>query len=82
METISDRAKKKKVKEAVHTVMAMAVICGVFLLIIGTVLARPILMAINTPDEVLPLAMLYLRIYFVGMPFVWYTTLVQQCLEV
>ena len=61
---------KKKVKEAVHTVMAMAVICGVFLLIIGTVLARPILMAINTPDEVLPLAMLYLRIYFVGMPFV------------
>lgn len=43
--------------------MAMAVICGVFLLIIGTVLARPILMAINTPDEVLPLAMLYLRIY-------------------
>ena len=50
--------------------MAMAVICGVFLLIIGTVLARPILMAINTPDEVLPLAMLYLRIYFVGMPFV------------
>lgn len=69
METISDRA-KRKVKEAVHTVMAMAVICGVFLLIIGTVLARPILMAINTPDEVLPLAMLYLRIYFVGMPFV------------
>ena len=64
------QGKKEKVKEAVHTVMAMAVICGVFLLIIGTVLARPILMAINTPDEVLPLAMLYLRIYFVGMPFV------------
>mgnify|MGYP000036137976 CR=1 FL=1 len=58
------QGKKEKVKEAVHTVMAMAVICGVFLLIIGTVLARPILMAINTPDEVLPLAMLYLRIYF------------------
>ena len=64
------QGKKEKVKESVHTVMAMAVICGVFLLIIGTVLARPILMAINTPDEVLPLAMLYLRIYFVGMPFV------------
>lgn len=64
------QGKNKKVKEAVHTVMTMALICGVFLLIIGTVLARPILQAINTPADVLPLAMLYLRIYFVGMPFV------------
>ncbi|MFR6560818.1 MAG: MATE family efflux transporter [Eubacterium ventriosum] len=37
---IGQGAKKEKVKESVHTVMAMAVICGVFLLIIGTVLAQ------------------------------------------
>lgn len=59
--------------DAVHrstsTVMSLAVISGIILLAAGTMLARPILEAMSAPPEVLELATTYLRIYFLGMPF-------------
>ena len=36
---------------------------------VGLLIARPILEAMDTPDDVIDLAVLYLRIYFLGMPF-------------
>ena len=42
---------------------------GFALTVLGTSLARPILSAMSTPPEVLDMAILYLRIYFLGMPF-------------
>ena len=64
------QGREDKVKEAVHTVMSVALISGVSLLLIGIIIAKPILLMINTPSEVINLAVLYLRIYFLGMPFV------------
>lgn len=57
------------IKKAVSTASAIALISGVFLLFLGYFLARPILEMINTPDDVIDLATKYLRIYFLGMPF-------------
>lgn len=58
---------------AVHrstaTVMSVALISGMLLLAAGVSLARPMLKAMSAPPEVLELAARYLRIYFLGMPF-------------
>lgn len=62
--------KKDLIQDAVHTVFSMAVVSGILLLIVGIVAAKPILMMMNTPDDVIKLAVIYLRIYFCGMPFV------------
>lgn len=61
--------KIEKVQETVHTVITLALISGFFLIGIGMVLAKPILLLMNTPKDVIDLAVLYLRIYFAGMPF-------------
>ena len=38
-------------------------------MVIGVAVSRPILELIDTPADVLDLAVLYLRIYFIGIPF-------------
>ena len=60
--------KRKHIPEAVHTVMAIALVSGVFLMALGAVIARPILQLMGAPDDVIGLAVVYLRIYFAGMP--------------
>lgn len=62
--------KKSKVPDAVHTAMTFALLCGIILLIVGQIIARPLLAAIDTPKNVLDQAVVYLRIYFIGMPFI------------
>lgn len=57
------------IRKAISTVSAIALISGVFLLFLGFFLARPILELINTPTDVIDLATKYLKIYFLGMPF-------------
>ena len=57
------------IKNAIHTVSVIALISGLLLLVVGLLVARPILKAMDTPDDVIDLAVLYLRIYFLGMPF-------------
>lgn len=53
----------------VFTSMIIAVVSGVVLLGVGIGVAEPLLKVMDTPSEALPLATQYLRIYFVGMPF-------------
>ncbi len=59
---------EKNVHETVHTSILLAIICGVILIVAGVTLAPPMLELMDTPDEVLGQAVLYMRIYFVGMP--------------
>ncbi len=59
---------KKDVSETVHTAITLSVICGVILTFIGIAFAPSILIIMGTPEDVLPLASLYIRIYFAGMP--------------
>lgn len=64
------RHEPEKVREAVHTVVMLALISGGFMLIVGQLAAKPLLVFMDTPDDVVELAVLYLRIYFLGMPFI------------
>ena len=59
---------EKNIKVAVHTAMLVAVLCGFFVLLFGQVIARPVLLLMGTPEDVIDLAVLYLRIYLLGMP--------------
>ena len=59
---------QKDLSETVHTSILASLLFGVVLIGIGMVLARPILTAMATPADVLDQAVLYMRIYFIGMP--------------
>lgn len=60
---------KNKVQDAVHTSVLVALISGVILSFIGIAITEPILGMMSTPDGIIGLASVYLRIYFLGMPF-------------
>ena len=62
--------KMNKVSEALHSIISIALISGVFLMVLGQFVARPMLTMMKTPDDVIELAVLYLRLYFLGMPFI------------
>ncbi len=53
-------------RKAIHTSIALSTICGVLITIIGVLFTRPILVMMGTPDDVLPLATSYMRIFFMG----------------
>ena len=57
------------VSRSVGTVSVLALSSGVFLMLLGFLVARPILVLIDTPSEVVDMATLYLKVYFLGMPF-------------
>ena len=56
------------VSEATHTCMLVGLISGFVVMFIGVCFTPAILRLMDTPEDVLPLAVLYLRIYFLGMP--------------
>ncbi len=59
----------ERVGRAAHTAIVVSVISGVIVMILGLILARPMLVMMSSPEDVIDLATLYLRIYFLGMPF-------------
>lgn len=59
--------RQRDLADTVHTTMTLSLVSGVALTVIGVVLSRYFLIWMGTPDEVLPLATEYLRIYFLGM---------------
>lgn len=61
---------KNSVQKTVHTSILVAVIGGILLSIIGELIAYPILELVNVPNDVFPSALLYLRIYFIGIPVI------------
>ena len=61
---------EEHVKGAIHTAIVVALCSGIFVLVLGQFIARPVLTLMGTPKDVIDLAVLYLRIYFLGMPFI------------
>ncbi len=59
---------ERDLEETVHTAMVMAGGGGLLLIVLGVVLAGPMLRLMGTPEDVLPLSVLYMQIFFVGMP--------------
>lgn len=55
---------------AIHTAIVVALVSGFFVMILGQFIARPVLLLMGTPEDVIDLAVLYLRIYLLGMPFI------------
>ena len=55
-------------KKIVSTTYLIAIVLGVTLLIAGEILAETMLRLTNCPENVLPGALKYLRIYFIGIP--------------
>ena len=60
--------REKDMSETVHTAVLTSLLSGLFLVILGGIAARPLLHLMGTPDDVLDQAVLYMRIYFLGMP--------------
>ena len=58
----------QKVSDTVHTAVLLSLIGGVALTVIGFVLARPLLLLMGSPEDVIDLAVLYVRVLFLGMP--------------
>ena len=58
-----------QLKEMVQTAIATALAGGIILIFLGFFLARPALGWMGTPDDVISHSVLYMRIYFCGMPF-------------
>lgn len=61
--------KDKEMSEVVHTSILFALISGIVMAIIGVLLAKPALQLMQTPADVIDQSALYMRIYFLGMPF-------------
>ncbi|MBQ5734946.1 MAG: MATE family efflux transporter [Lachnospiraceae bacterium] len=60
--------RKDELSKTVHTSMMLSIISGIILTFVGVLFSRQILILMKSPDEILPLASLYLKIYFIGMP--------------
>lgn len=61
---------EKDVSETVHTAIAMSLLSGLFLVVIGFFASRILLEMMGTPEEVLNKAVVYMKIYFAGMPVI------------
>lgn len=57
-----------QVDKIVHTSVFLAFLCGAVICVAGVLLSRPCLQLMNTPDDTIDLAVLYMRIYFIGVP--------------
>ena len=59
---------KKELEEMVNTAILTSIVSGVILIFVGLALSRPALLLMDTPENVIDQSVLYIRIYFVGMP--------------
>ena len=60
--------REKDVQDTIHTAMALSIVSGLFLIVVGQLLSRPMLELMGTPDDVIDKSTIYMRIIFIGMP--------------
>lgn len=58
---------KGGIEKSVHTSVALSLICGIIMTFLGLLIAKPALIWMKTPDDVLPYAVKYTSIYFLGI---------------
>ena len=61
--------KDEEMSKTVHTAIMIALISGIVMGVVGVIFARGALEIMGTPDDVIGLSTIYMRIYFCGMPF-------------
>ena len=64
------QGEQEDIHKAVHTSGVFALLAGVLVAVLGELLAAPLLGMLQVPDQVFPLALLYLRIYLAGLPVI------------
>ena len=62
--------KDEDIRETVHTSITFAALAGVVLAVLGNIFAKPLLVLMGSPDDVVDLAAIYVKIYFTGMPVI------------
>ena len=60
---------EEMVHRTVHTALPVALLSGVVLTVLGILLSRALLVMMGTPEDVLPLSSIYMKIYFCGITF-------------
>ena len=61
---------KDKIQKAVHTSVTLAFFGGILVAILGEFISTPLLKLLHVPNDVFDLALLYLRIYLLGLPVI------------
>ena len=61
--------RKEEMSETVHTSITLALISGILMAFVGLIFSKGALELMGTPEDVIGLSTLYMRIYFMGMPF-------------
>lgn len=67
--TVIGQNKRKRINPMIHTIITFGIVMGILLMITGMLLARIVLEASGTPASVMDEALLYIRIYFLSIPF-------------
>lgn len=67
--TLIGQKKREQINGMLHTILTFGTILGVFLMCLGMLSARIILELSGTPESVMGQALLYIRIYFISIPF-------------
>ena len=60
---------EKQMSETVHTAVTFALISGIVMVFVGLFFSKAVLLLMDTPSDVIGQSALYMRIYFIGMPF-------------
>ena len=63
------QGQRERISGMVHTILTFGIVLGVVLMGLGFLTARTVLEASGTPESVINEALLYIRIYFIGVPF-------------
>ena len=58
---------RENLSKSVHTSMALAVTGGIVIMVIGIVTARPTMLAMGVPDDIMDDAVLYMNVYYLGI---------------
>ena len=61
--------RREEMSKTVHTAITIALVSGIIMAVIGVIFAKGALLLRGTPENVINLSTLYMRIYFLGMPF-------------
>jgi putative MATE family efflux protein len=59
---------KDSVSRSVHTSIAISIIGGLIVMVLGIALCKPLLSMMGTPGDIINLSVLYMKIYFISMP--------------
>lgn len=58
----------EEIKKSVHTSITVSLIAGLIVMVLGLLLCTPLLDMVGTPEDIIDLSALYLKIYFLGIP--------------